>query len=226
MPPFVAALLPLGGMLGVLQPGTALVQESWAGLLIALSLAVAGPGRLVEAVALGLAAALIVQGAALYPIAMALVALLARRRREALGWGSAVALFGIVFVVHAGAVVGAGGHALWEGDGGAAGPIAVLRALADLSLLRWLPVWLGVPIALVAVLGWAVPRGRVAMRIGIVLAVLLLFATTRRPEDAGEAVLLVAPLSLVGLAFAGPALRQLARAALDRRRITVTRITR
>ena len=88
------------------------------------------------------------------------------------------------------------------------------------------PMMVTMPLLVLALVGWAVPRGWAAARTGSVLLTFWLFAASRRAADVGEAALLVAPLSLVGLAFVFPALRDLVAAALDRRRITVTRVVR
>jgi hypothetical protein len=85
-PRIVAFLLLLGSLLAFLQPGLVAFHEIWAGLLVALSLALWRPGRWVEPVAVALAAMLIRETAALYVVIMAALAWRDGARREALGW--------------------------------------------------------------------------------------------------------------------------------------------
>lgn len=223
----LAALsLLVAGVAGVLRPEAALVQESWAGLFVALSLGVRRPGRIVEPAALGLAAALTDQTAGLYLLVMVTFAGVERRRNELLGW--AVALLGLIVVLgfHAHAVMRAGGHDLPDGQAATAGIVAAIRSVAGASLLGHIPMAAAAPLVALALAGWTSRRSGTAMRVGVVLVGFVLVAALVPPADAGEAALLVAPLSLVGLIFAALAIRDLAAAALDRRRITVRRIVR
>ena len=93
-----------GGMGAFVQTELAAFHEVWAGLLIALSLAVRRDDRWVEAVAIGTAAMLIREIAALYVIVMLVIAVLEGRRREAIGWGLGLALLGVAVIAHAYAV--------------------------------------------------------------------------------------------------------------------------
>lgn len=81
-----------------------LFHESWAGLLIALSLAMHDKKRWWLAVVPGLVAALIRELAVPYLCVMALAALWDNNRREAAAWGSAILLWGAAMAWHAHAV--------------------------------------------------------------------------------------------------------------------------
>ncbi len=78
-----------------------LFHEAWAGLLIALSLAVYTPGTWRTSAGLGLVAALIRELAAPYLLVMGLLALMEGRRREAAGWAAAVGVFVVALALHA-----------------------------------------------------------------------------------------------------------------------------
>ncbi|MEP7006737.1 MAG: hypothetical protein ABI810_12200, partial [Sphingomonas bacterium] len=96
-PPILLALgLLAGGMVVFVQPELANFHEIWAGLLIALSLALRRPERWIEAVAVGMMAMLIRETAALYVGIMAMLALAGGHRREALGWFATIAVFAVV----------------------------------------------------------------------------------------------------------------------------------
>lgn len=227
-PRIVASLLLLGSMLAFLQPGLWPVHELWAGLLVALSLALRRPGRWIEAVALGLAAMLIRETAALYVIVMAVFAWREGARAEARGWVAALLLFGLALAAHAHAVMGATGplDAALPGWTSLLGVGFFVKAVTLSTALQLLPLWAGAVLAGLALFGWASwadPLGRRFLVILIVYGALIgVFA---RPENFYWA-LIVAPVFLVGLVFVPDGLRDLVTRALDKRRITVTRVTR
>ena len=80
--------------------GAAYQHESWAGLLIALSLMLYRPQRWGASVCLGLAACIFRELALPYLMAMALFALLERRWRELAAWTVSAVLFCVIFAVH------------------------------------------------------------------------------------------------------------------------------
>lgn len=218
----IATLLVAGGVAPMLMADIMAVHAAWAGLLIALSLAVRRPGRLVEAIAIGLAAALIAPAALFYLVLMALLALYEDARGEAAGWLAAIGLCAVVLGLHAHALTGLSGpiDTLPFRDG-AAGLVSALSALAAASVVAPLPF--APALAALAVAGWAAWRNPVVVRTGATIATGVVLAAVSARSDLA---LLVAPLSLAGLIFAPDALRDLAAAALDRRRITVTRVLR
>lgn len=228
-PPRIAALFLLaGGMVAFVQPSLVHFHELWAGLLVAWSLAIRREDRWVEAVAIALSAMLIRETAALHALAMLAAALAERRRREALGWAAALLVFVAVLLLHARAVGMIAGplDAVSPGWSGLHGPGLFASAMARSTALTLLPWWLGGPLAMLALLGWAAapgPLGRHALlTFGGYAAAIALFART----DTFYWALAAAPAYLVGMAFLPDAVRDLTRALLDRRRVRVQRITR
>ncbi len=216
-----ALLLMLVGMAIALRPSLVAVPEGWAGLLVALSLARNGTGRTIEPMALGLAATMLTAAALPYAVVMLLAAWRERSGRASAGW-AVVILAGVVAVaLHVralGIVVLAGAdHAAPDG----LGPYASLASFGWSTGLRALPIGLALPLAVLAVLGWASRPEPVAAR---VLALIVLEVALVAVLDVPNAALIVAPLLPLGLLAAPDALRALSTAALDRRRITVTRI--
>ncbi|WP_235519619.1 hypothetical protein [Sphingomonas sp. Leaf22] len=228
-PPRIAALFLLaGGMVAFVQPSLVAFHELWAGLLIAWSLAIRREDRWVEAVALALCAMVIRETAALYALAMLAAALRDGRRREALGWVAALLVFVAVLLLHARAVALVAGplDAVSPGWGRLHGPGLFASGMARSTALIILPWWLGAPLAMLAMLGWAAAPGplgrRAALTFGGYALAIAVFART----DNFYWALAAAPAYLVGMAFLPDAVRDLARPILDRRRVRVQRITR
>ena len=223
-----AMLLLVAGMAAAMQTPTIFFHETWAGLLIALSLALRRPGRWVEPVAFGLAAVLIRETAALYLLLMGLLAWCNGYRREAVGWAAALGVFAVVLAFHAAAVaqVVRPLDPASPGWTGLMGPGFAARALAASTGLAALPLWLAALIVPLAVTGWAAWRDPLAVRTGATLAAYLLLLAAFARADNFYWVLLIAPVSLAGLVFAADGVRDLLAAALDRRRITVRRVAR
>lgn len=226
-PPVIVALALLaGGMVAFVQPELAAFHEIWAGLLIALSLALRRPGRWVEAAALGLAAMLIRETAALYVAVMAVLAWRDGARREAFGWAATVAVLALVVALHAQAVAGVVRplDPASPGWSGLLGPGFFVTTLAVSTALMLTPLWLAAPLLALAFTGWAAWRDPLATRaLAMFAAYGLLLAVAGRP-DTFYWGLMVAPTVLIGLAFAPDGLHDLwTRARLPRRKITVTR---
>lgn len=224
--PRLLALLLLGcGGMVFLRPDLAAFHEVWAGLLIALSLGLWRAERWVEPVAIATCAMLIRETAALYAVVMLLCALSAGRRREAIGWGVALAVLAVVvgFHYHAWSGVVRPGDGSGPGWSGLLGFGFFVKTITLLTALAALPEVLAAPLVGLALFGWAGWRDPTATRVLAVLvayaALIALFCRT----DTYYWGLLVAPVSLVGLVFVPDALRDLRKAALDTRRITVTR---
>lgn len=223
-----AMILLLAGMAAASAPDLAVFHELWAGLLLALSLALYRPGRWVEAAALGVAAALIRETAAVYLLVMLALALRDGARREALGWAAALVVLGVVLGVHAHAVAQVVGplDAESPGWGGLLGLGFAVRAIVLAGALQLLPLWLAAPLAVLALAGWTAWRSALTTRVLATLAAYLLILATIARGDNYYWALLVAPLSIVGLLLAVDGVRDLVAAALDSRRITVTRVVR
>ncbi|UYY58540.1 hypothetical protein [Sphingomonas sp. S2-65] len=227
-PRAAASVLLLGSMLALLQPALWALHDLWAGLLIALSLALRRPGRWMEAVALALAAMLIRETAALYVVVMAALAWRDGARAEARGWVAALLLFGLALAAHAHAVMGATSplDAILPGWTGLLGAGFFVKAVTLSTVLQFLPLWGGALLVGLILFGWASWADPLGHRFLVVLiAYGALIGVFARPENFYWA-LIVAPLFLVGLVFVPDGLRDLVARALDKRRITVTRVTR
>lgn len=199
--------------------------ESWAAVLIALSLVQRRPEAGLSAVALGLVAMILTPMALPYALVMLVLAAQAGARREAIGWMTALAVALLVLAAHAHAL-----NALVSAVDPAMGspihviaPGTLIAAVADAQAIGFLPMSVVVPLAVLAALGWAHWRAPAARRAGMTLAVYaLLTLVTGSPV----LVLGLSPLFFLGVVFAPDAVRELILAARDRRRITVTRVVR
>ena len=225
-PRIVALALLAGGMMAFVQPDLAYFHEIWAGLLIALSLALHRRSDWLPAVALGLAAILIRETAAPYAVLMGGFALVEGRRREALGWAVALAVLGVALALHAHAVA-AVVRPLDPASPGWAGMLGFgffVRTIAISTALGIAPLWLAAPLVGFSLFGWAAWRDPLGLRMLALLCAYAGILGVFGRVDTFYWGLLVAPVSLVGLAFAPDGLRDLAAAALDSRRITVRRV--
>lgn len=224
----VAGLLLGGGLVTAIQPFLFTSHEVWASLLIALSLGILRPGRWVEAVALALAAMLIRELSALYAVVMLAFALFEGARREATGWAVALGVFAAALAAHAWAVAQVTGPLDLASDGwtGFNGVWFFVQTIRHATVLEAFPYLLAIPLVILALLGWASWRDPVATRMfATASAYGLLIALAARLDNFYWG-LMIAPVFLLGLAFAPDGVRDLVRAARDRRRITVTRVTR
>lgn len=228
-PRIIAVALLMGGLVAFVQADLAGFHEIWAGLLIALSLALRREDRWVEAVAIGLIAMLIRETAALYVGIMAALAFVDGQRREAAGWTATVAVFALVVAFHAQAVA----HVVHPTDPASPGWAGMLgfgffvKAMHLSTALDLAPLWLAAPLTGLALFGWSAWNTPLALRaLGLFAgfaALLGLFGRT----DTFYWGLMVAPTLLIGLAFVPDGLRDLIVAARGaRRRITVTRVVR
>jgi hypothetical protein len=218
----------IAAMVVNVQPGLDVFHETWAGPLIALSLALRRPGQWTASVALGLSAMLLRETALLYVAIMAAAALIDGQRREAAAWIAAILIFGIALAAHAQAVarilepLDAPSNG-WFGFLGL-GFFLSLASLSTALTLTW--PWLASAILVVSALGWTAWRDPTASRaVATIGGYAVLIAVCAR-SDHVYWVLMVTPLLLLGLVFAVDGLRDLIVAAMDTRRITVTRIIR
>ena len=226
-PARVAALILLAaGMLAFIQPGLIAFHEIWAGLLVAISLALRRPGRWVEAAAIGAIAMLIRETAALYAVVMAALAFAEGHRREAAGWGAALGVFALALLAHAMAVHGVTGplDAASPGWAGLNGFGLFVRAMTLATGLQLLPPALAAILVALALLGWASWRDPLALRALATFCAYALVISLFARVDTFYWGLLIAPAFLIGLTFAPDALRDLWVRALDRRRVRVQRI--
>ncbi|WP_217430725.1 hypothetical protein [Sphingomonas bacterium] len=228
-PPLIIAMALLaGGLVVYAQADLSYFHEIWAGLFVALSLAMRQRGRWVESVSLGLVAVLIRETAAPYLAIMAGLALLEGQRREALLWFVTMAILAIALTLHADAVA----RVVRPLDPSSPGWLGLLgfghfvRTMSILTVLGIAPIWLAAPLVGLALFGWSAWNEALALRalalFAAYAAILGIFGRT----DTFYWGLIAAPTILVGLAFAPDGLRDLFTAALDKRRVTVKRIVR
>lgn len=226
-PVWVASILLLLALLPAIRPERLFVPDTWAGLLIALSLGLRRPDRWIEPVCFGLAAALIRDIAVLYMLVMAVFAWGERRRRETLGWVVGLGIAIIAIAAHAHAVA----EVVKPLDAPAA-PLApqgiglVVASLSVAAMPGWTPHLLAALVIGIGLFGWAAWRSETASRALALFGVAALLIATIGGPDTLHWGQLVTPLLLPGLVFAVDGLRDLFGTALDTRRITVRRIVR
>ena len=225
IPLVAAAILLAAGLFGVTRGQAA--EEAWSGELIALSLALRQHGRWLPSVALGIAAMTISAVAVPYAVVMLAVALADGEPREATGWVAAIGIFALVMLAHAHAVRGVVEpmdrvSTAWLGMQGIGNYIRTAPAATAFGAL---PIWLASLVWVLALFGWTAWRHPTANRTVVLLAVYATMVCIVAHPDAPWG-LISAPLPLLGLVFAPDGLRDLAAAALDRRRITVRRVIR
>ncbi len=223
-----AVLLLVAGLVTVARPALILVPSVWAGLLVAFALALRRPGRWIEAAALGCAAALIDAAALPFLAVMAALAWRDRNRREAAGWAVAALVVGIALLFHARAIAEVARPLDPAAPGwfALAGPALILEAMTRATALAHLPAWIAAPLLGLALLGWSAWRDPLATRVLATLLACVLYLALFGQANASHAAFVVTPTILIGLAFAPDALRALFAVALDKRRITVTRLAR
>ena len=221
----LALILAVAGLYPLVAWPMSVVPESWAALLIALSLVQRRPQAMPTAIALGLAAMILTPVALLHALVMLILAWQARARQEVIGWIIAIALFLLVLAAHAHAL-----NAAVTAIDPAMGDIlsvlslgTLIAAIASAGAIGFLPLWLVLPLGVLAALGWVHWRLPVARRAGVTLAAYALAAILT--GGAGFLVML-SPLLFLGLVFAPDALRDLFGAVRARRRITVKRVVR
>ncbi|MEG3180536.1 hypothetical protein [Sphingomonas sp. LT1P40] len=222
----LALFLLAAGMLAFVQPALIAFHEIWAGLLVALSLALRRPGRWVEATAIACIAMLIRETAALYVVLMAAIALAEGNRREAAGWATALGVFGLALIAHAVAVHGVTGplDAASPGWAGMHGFGLFVRAMTLATGLQLVPMIAAAVLVVLALFGWASWRDPLGLRAAALFASYAVVISLFARLDTFYWGLLIAPTFLIGLAFAPDGLRDLWARALDRRRVRVQRI--
>lgn len=199
-------------LLAIVEP-----HAGWSALLAAWSLLLRRRGRWIEAAALACAAATIDPAAIVLAVTMGAAALRDGQRREAFGWGLAIAVGGATLIAHEMALANLG--LLMIGQGARVAPLD----LAGAALLPGVAPWLAAPALVLAVAGWCVACGELARRVAAVAIVGLTLAHVPGMQSAAVLALALLPL---GLVFAVEAGASLVAAARSRRRITVTRTTR
>jgi hypothetical protein len=197
-------LLIIFGVMPVTYEPAMWFSESWAGLLIALSLALYQPGRWWPSVAAALMAVMIRELALPYLLAMGLMAALAGQRREAYGWGIAVGVFGMALLGHAQAVdaltqVGDRVSQGWNGQHGWSFFLFACQQLTTLTVLPPMATAVLLPMSYFGLAAWKSP---VALRAFVTLGVYTLMIAMVARTDNYYWVFLVGPILGLGLLFA------------------------
>lgn len=198
------------GIAPAIVPQAYPLHEVWAGLLIALSLAVRRPNAWIAAVLLGVAAAIIRELAAAYLLAMMVMAFKDGCRKEAAAWAIGLVIFAAALAVHAhdvNALVTASDPASpsWLRIGGWS---FVLQTTQWNLLLEAAPRWLGVIVVPLALAGLTGRRDDVGQRVMLVVfGYVAAFIFVGRDNNSYWG-LMIAPLWPLGLVTAWPALVQ------------------
>lgn len=225
-PLMAASLLLLGGSLALAAPRLTCFHESWAALLVALSLALHRPERWGPSVALALLALMIRELALPFVLLMGAAALWHRRWREAAAWAAVIALFAVMLTFHAQAVAavvlpGDPASPGWTTPGGWP---RVLSALREASILGYLPVPTTALLAPLALLGWYARPTANGLLVALYLTGFAFMMTLLGRPQNYYWIAMIAPLFLAGLAFAPGALRDLLRAAVTGRRSPLVKL--
>jgi hypothetical protein len=199
----LAPAVVLVAFLATASPVIVYFHEAWAGILIALGLALWRPDRIWPSVVALFCAALFRELAVCAMVVMLAMALFERRWKESAVWIVAIILFAGVMALHIHEVqqvvrtndmISPG----WHGLGG--WPLVVSAATA-MSFLIVVPRIIGAIAISVMLLGWASWRHPLAWRVvGIVLGYAVAIAVFSR-RDTLYWALLFAPLLSVGLLF-------------------------
>ena len=212
-----------GGLGGLMQPVTGLFHESWAGLLLALMIAIRRPSRPWPAIVAGGAALMIREQALPMILAMGGLALLEKRWREAAAWGAVVAIFAAYMTVHAGwvAEVVRPGDLASQGWNSLLGMQFALKSIAKVTFGIRLPDVVAAALFTLSMFGWASVRAGWALRASLLLFGYALMLALFARADTFYWALIAAPLSFVGLAFVPRAFADLGKAVRGRRAATM-----
>ncbi len=191
------------------------LHELWAGMLLALSLALHRRGKWAGALAAAALALAIRELALPYVALMAALALYRREWREGGAWCALIALFGAGLAWHLALVAAQ----TLPGDAHSAswialrGPSGWLSDYALPSNLRYLPHWLAGPTIVTALLGWAAWNTRAGAEGFLLYAGYgFAFMIAGRNENYYWGAVVI-PAFLIGLAFVPGALHDLWRAS-------------
>jgi hypothetical protein len=186
------------------SPVLSLFHDAWAGVLMALALALNQQRKVAASIAVGLAAALIRELAIPFLLLMATAAAWERKWREVAGWAAAIALVGGALIVHARAlsplVTASDLHSQgWKGMGGWSFYLSTMTIATPLSIG---PAWLARMLIPLALFGWFAWQSPLALRVsGLLIGYGILLAAFSRP-DTFYWGLMMTPLLLAGLALA------------------------
>lgn len=186
-------------------------HESWAALLIALSIALRRPDRFGLSIAAGLAAVLFRELALPYLMLMAVLAAYEKCWREAYGWSGAIVLALVAQLLHAHAVAAVviASDPASQGWTGLGGWSFYLTAANNSSLLELLPMWVTAVVVPFSLFGWIAWRSAIALRVvGLMLGYATLLVLFARPDNVYWAIL-IEPFLLAGLSLGAAGVWQL-----------------
>ncbi len=214
----LAAAMPVlaTGLGVVIIHGMLFMHEAWAGLLIALSLALYAPRRWIVAALIGLLACCVRELAVGYLLVMLAAALWEKRWAQVAGWALTIAVFVVLFGLHlhAAAALHAPTDRVSVGWLGWGGPRFVLElARANVALLLAPTIVIGVAVGL-ALIGFAGVRNPIGVRAGLIVGGYMLAFLALGRADNNYWGLLYAPILPLGLVLAPPALRDIWRRAV------------
>jgi hypothetical protein len=178
-------------------------HETWAGMLIAASIALRRPDQYVASIITGLAAVLFRELALPYLIMMALFAAHARSWRETMGWCSAIAIAGVCFYLHAATVTAMlqPGDLASQGWNGLGGWAFFVSAVQETNPIGLLPTWFAQLMVPLSLFGWMAWRSHYGLCVsGFLLGYAVALMVFARIENTYWA-LLISPLLLAGLGF-------------------------
>ncbi|KQN93490.1 hypothetical protein ASE95_00585 [Sphingomonas sp. Leaf231] len=187
-----------------------------AATLSAIAIVARRHDRYVAASAIACSAALLDPAALVTIVVMGVSALIDGSRREAGAWLGALTVASSIFVLHLNALQGVvlSDHAV-----GAEGN-ALARLVGAAFPTFGAPI--AAPLLLMSAIGWT----SIGDTIGVRVMAVMIGGVALDGIMGLRCATLIAPLAAPGLALAAGSIGELARAALDRRRITVTRVTR
>ena len=208
--PWIVGLIIASG--AVLCSGTLLTfHESWAAMLIALSLALWRPGFFAASVIAGLVAVLFRDLAIPYLLLMAVAALIERRWRETAAWTGAIAIVAALLCLHGSAVAGVvqPGDLSSQGWNGMRGWPFYVATIMQTSLLIILPDRLAQALVPLCLFGWIAWKSDYGLRLaGLMCGYGLMLMLFARQENYYWSLLTV-PLLFTGLALAPSAVHRL-----------------
>ncbi len=191
------------------------LHELWAGMLLALSLALHRRGKWLGALAAAAMALAIRELALPFVALLAALALYRREWREAAAWSALIALFagGLAWhlaLVAAQTLPGDAHSASWLALRGLSGWLSNFTLSSN---LRYLPHWLAGPATVATLLGWAGWNSRAGAEGFLLYAGYgIAFMIAGRNENYYWGAVVI-PAFLIGLAFVPGAVRDLVRAA-------------
>ncbi len=214
LPPVIHVMLTIAiafscGLL--LIPRLPLFHESWAGLLIALSLALREPGRYVAAIFVGLLAALLRELAGAFLVLMLCFAIWEKNWREATGWLIATGLLAAFMALHSATLAEyvRADDLVSQGWNHRGGWSFYLHTVHSTTGLVFLPVFAGYAAIPMCLFGWLTLKSGLALRVaGLLLGYAFLVMAFARPANLYWSIL-CAPFMVAGLILAALSIQAL-----------------